>query len=675
MILAAHAWADESNLPGEPFVLAAVPSPDGPVFEIADFAVRYTDPSPDLPPIQDLLPLTVALAVGPGGYKEAREGDPTESVRIETQGQKMAYHASALAAISRILLKRLHAKDLMGVYVRPSSEDVDIQQEKDLRPAGDYSMSFDVWVGRVKDVRTIALGNRVGSEWPVDNPIHRAIRSYSPLQPVVSGQENASDVLDRSALEDYVFYLNRHPGRNVEVALAASDDREGVTIDYRVYEEKPWTVYAQTSDTGSQRTSPWQTRLGYVNRQLTNRDDILSLQYMNGGFNEVHDVQIAYDAPWFAPKRPDWMETSGREPPWLAWADRSKVPWWGLGRLRWGVSGGWTGIRSDLRGAIPGGFDAVDDLDSSDWHAGGRLSYNVFQHRDFFLDAFVAGRFRGLDFVNDSAANRGKVTLIIPGVGLDFDKVSGVSALFGNLTAEHAAPLGSYNDYSYAFGGGLGRAQTAPRWWVLRFSGGISYYLEPLLFPEAWRDPSSATSSRLSHEIQLTAHGQYAFDYRLIPQSSQVMGGLYSVRGFPQGVAVGDNVYVGSLEYLFHLPRALPIQPEPMNLPWIGNFRFSPQQVYGRPDWDLVFRAFLDAGRSTRNQPELGSGPEYDQTLVGVGVGVELIFRGNFRARVDWGRGIYQKTEVYGDSGAELIERNNDIDDSGEFYFLFDLVW
>ena len=33
----------------------------------------------------------------------------------------------------------------------------------------------------------------------------------------------------------------------VEVALAASDDREGVTIDYRVYEEKPWSIYAQAS--------------------------------------------------------------------------------------------------------------------------------------------------------------------------------------------------------------------------------------------------------------------------------------------------------------------------------------------------------------------------------------------------------------------------------------------
>ena len=53
---------------------------------------------------------------------------------------------------------------------------------------------------------------------------------------------------------------------------------------------------------------------------------------------------------------------------------------------------------------------------------------------------------------------------------------------------------------------------------------------------------------------------------------------------------------------------------------------------------------------------------------------MELIFRGNFKARVDWARGIYQKTDIY--AGAmERVERDNDIDPDGEFYFLFEAVW
>lgn len=671
---APQSQAQEIVGPVEPFIVDSL-EPLEPVFEVNQFEIRYTAPSPNLPPVQSLLPISVRLAGGPNGYSQPTFDDPGQTVQIGGSQASAAYEASALAVISRAILSRLHDEGVMGVYVRPSGEDIDIKKERDLRPPGDEALQIDVWVGRIKDVRTVALGNRLGPEWRVDNPVHQKIRSYSPLQPLITGDQDTVDILDRDTLEEYIYFLNRHPGRNVEAALAASNDEEGITLDYRVYEQKTWNVYAQSSDTGSQRTSPWQNRVGYINRQLTNRDDILSIQYMNGGWDEVHDIQMSYDAPWFAPKRPEWMEKSGREPDWLAWADRSKVPWWGLGRLRWGVSGGWTGINSDIRGAIPGGFDAVDELNSSDWHAGGRLAYNFFQHRNLFIDAFVAGRFRGLDFENAASANRGQVTLIIPGAGLDLERVNGYSALFGNVTAEHAAPLGSYEDYQFAFGGGLGRAETDPRWWVLKFSGGISYYLEPLLFPKAWKDPSSARSSRLSHEISLGGRGQYAFGSRLIPQSSQVIGGLYSVRGFPQGVAVGDNVYVGSFEYRFHIPRALPIQSKPIQLPWIGDFRVAPQQVYGRPDWDLVLRAFVDAGKSTRNRPRLGAGPEYDQTLVGVGLGLELIFRGNFKARVDWGRGVYQKTDVYFDSGPVRTEENTNIDPAGEFYFLFDVVW
>ena len=102
---------------------------------------------------------------------------------------------------------------------------------------------------------------------------------------------------------------------------------------------------------------------------------------------------------------------------------------------------------------------------------------------------------------------------------------------------------------------------------TLDFNLGYSTYLEPLLRPSAWRDPTTELSSTLAHELALGVHGQYAFDYRLIPQASQIVGGLYSVRGYDQSVAVGDTVVVGSFEYRFHVPRILPVQREPMRSP------------------------------------------------------------------------------------------------------------
>ena len=87
-------------------------------------------------------------------------------------------------------------------------------------------------------------------------------------------------------------------------------------------------------------------------------------------------------------------------------------------------------------------------------------------------------------------------------------------------------------------------------------------------------------------------------------------------------------------------PRVLPIQREPLELPLIGDFRASPQQVYGRPDWDLILRAFVDVGRTRRNRRVVDLGDfainERHQTLVGAGVGAELTIGRYIRARVDW---------------------------------------
>ena len=60
------------------------------------------------------------------------------------------------------------------------------------------------------------------------------------------------------------------------------------------------------------------------------------------------------------------------------------------------------------------------------------------------------------------------------------------------------------------------------------------------------------------------------------------------------------------------------------------------RQVYGRADWDLTLRAFLDAGRAIRNSSAPAGPPEPDQTLIGTGLGAELQIRSNFRARIDW---------------------------------------
>ena len=107
-------------------------------------------------------------------------------------------------------------------------------------------------------------------------------------------------------------------------------------------------------------------------------------------------------------------------------------------------------------------------------------------------------------------------------------------------------------------------------------------------------------------------------------------------------VRTGDTVVLGSLEYRFHLPRALGIEEEPTGRLFGEPFRWRPQQPYGRPDWDLIFKAFVDAGRAI-NSDRLAF--EKDETLIGAGVGVELQVKRFLSLRVDWGMALEDVNE------------------------------
>jgi hemolysin activation/secretion protein len=177
---------------------------------------------------------------------------------------------------------------------------------------------------------------------------------------------------------------------------------------------------------------------------------------------------------------------------------------------------------------------------------------------------------------------------------------------------------------------GLGRASPTKNPVVLQFDFAKSFFLDPLLMPELF----AAGNSTLAHELYFAARGQWAFNDRLIPQFEDVAGGLYSVRGYPESIVAGDAVFIASGEYRFHVPRVFPVQSESGTFLWDKNFKYAPQHTYGRPDWDLILRGFLDVAEvvNSNRQPF-----EADSTLVGTGVGIELQFRQNFNVRVDWG--------------------------------------
>jgi hemolysin activation/secretion protein len=377
------------------------------------------------------------------------------------------------------------------------------------------------------------------------------------------------------------------------VAISGTEKPGEVVLDYLVNEARPWYVYAQIANTGTKETSDWRERFGGIDNQLTGHDDILSIEYVTSGFSASHSVLGSYEFP---------------------------LP--GTPRVRNKLSATWSAFTASDVGQSLGKFKG------DQWTVGDEFIVNVYQQRELFVDAIAGTRFQDVSVTNETygTPETGRASYVVPYVGLRLDRTTDISTTQVDGTVSYA-----WTDAGNDQREKLGRFGVNQNYWLLQASGVQSFYLEPLLDPGMFQ----AGRGTLAHELYFSGRMQYSAGSRLIPQFEQVLGGLYTVRGYPESIAAGDSIFVGTAEYRFHLPRALAIQPDPSKTPVFGEpFRFSPQQPWARPDWDLILRAFLDVGRTFQVNRTEGEG---DETLVGTGVGVELQLKQNINLRVDWG--------------------------------------
>ncbi|QYU66195.1 hypothetical protein J4558_14455 [Leptolyngbya sp. 15MV] len=580
---------------------------DGPAYAISEFNLVYAAEHPDRPSIEELKSLSFRLGRIGDVFVAPRPGVESVELNIEdlmtTRRATRLFSVSALNSIGGAIVAELNRRGLIGVVVAPDPQQVDFQTLQDLR-AGPGPMTLFGWTRTVQSVRTVGDGkrwerptaprNNPSQANRINNPRHQRIRDNSPLQPGVGDQ--SGDLLRKDALDAYLFRLNRHDGRRVDAAIAAGDQPGEVVLDYIVTENRPWTAYAQISNTGTRQTSQWRQRFGFVHNQLTNRDDTLAVDYVTAGFtNKANGLTLSYEAP-------------------LGRAER----------LRYRVYGSFSNFTaSDV------GF-ADEEFKGEQWGAGGELIWNAWQRRMAFVDVYGGLRWGRIDVKNEVVDLQGKTNVYVPYIGARFERETMKASTLADVRIEFGS-AGSSTEVLK-----LGRLNPDDNWAVLKWNASQSFYLEPLLLGAAWEDP--ATPDRkvtLAHEVALSLRGQSALGNRLIPQEQEVVGGLYSVRGYRESATAGDTVVIASAEYRFHLPRAWQIEPDPSRTTLFGKpFRFAPQQRYGFPDWDLILKGFVDVGRSVNTD----RAPfERDETMVGVGPGIELVFRRNVSVRADWG--------------------------------------
>jgi hemolysin activation/secretion protein len=594
--------------PAEPPAAApnATPQPadDGPAFEVTALILRYATTNPDQPPLEDYAGIPVQLSIRDGVYTAPKEGQTTITLTVgelETPGKRQMT-ASALNAVSTAIVQALNKRGIVGVLVTPDPSQIDARTLEDRRAANVRTLNLDIWTRTVSRVRTLgagprwaaptAKGNRPSQETRLDNPRHDRIRENSPLQP---GEEGApGDVLRRDTLDEYLYRLNRHPGRRVEAAISGGDTPGDVVLDYIVTENKPWTLYFQLSNTGTEETNTWRERFGFEDFQLTGNDDIFRFDYITAGFDASNAVLLSYERP----------------------IGSSEI-------LRGRFYGSWSDFTaSDV------GFEG-ENFSGTTWQYGGELALNVWQSKAAFIDLFGGARFENVSVDNEAVSLEGEEQFFLPYIGVRFDRTVAWADTHADARFETNVPsvAGTGDQVDL-----LGRIDVDKDWTTFKWNIGHSVYLERFFNPQSAVD---------AHELALSFRGQYAFGNRLIPQEQDVIGGLYSVRGYDEALAAGDTVYVASAEYRYHLPRTW--SPREPGSAFGRPFRWSPDRPGAWPDWDLILKGFFDIGRA-ENSDRLSF--EEDETLAGAGVGVEVQLWRNVNLRLDWGVALKDARDV-----------------------------
>lgn len=489
----------------------------------------------------------------------------------------------------------------------------------------------NVVAGTVADVRSRATGDadantptaaRVVAESPIQGaaaaPAAAPAAAATPAKDDEKAatepatEETPKQLLNTKDVDEYLARLNRFPGRSVAATISAGDDPATLVLDYLVAEEKTFNVFAEVSNFGTPSTSEWLERFGAYITQLSNNDDILSIDVLTGNFqNTTFSVNGYYDARIGTSKE-----------------------------FRWRVTGNY----SDYTASDIG--DLAMDFTGSSWGAQGDVIWNFYQEGSLFVDLDVGFRYWGAEtqnvVFNSVVLSDGDSNFMTPTVSLNLFDMSAKSSVQATLGFDYTSASADQTQLDE-----LGREETSENWCTVFGSASWSTYLD-------------ADAKLPVHELTARGSGQWAFNYRLTPLAMSTLGGYYTVRGYPQSAIAGDSSVVGTLEYRLHIPRAFNAAP-PGRGPDDKPFRWAPDAQTGAgPDWDLALVGFIDAGAVWQNQ---ALSYEENATLIGAGAGVECSVRQNLKIVAEYGWALK-------DLQADNVTAGN-----GQFYFLARLTF
>ncbi len=562
--------------------------PDNNWYLVSTISFQYEKGHPSLPNLDKLNQIPVSLCRTKKGFSGKGQSSCFKTYTIRDLNSRMEpeyFDKSALVAISSQVVKWFHKKDIHGVFVYVNPEQI-TGRGVDIRSKASNKLTFLIQCMKVGTMRTVSKDS-YGKIETINAKKHRNIINSSPI--------SSYDLMQANNLENYVYFLNRHPRRHVELEVGSEDGVGDLGVDFVVHEDKPWRVFGNINNAGPPDLNRWQGAVGYLNTQVTGNDDIMQIDVASDGFHSYHAVNISYDRPF--PNDPKW---------------------------RWQIEGAQTRFLAPQLGF------STDVFTGNTYSAELSVINNFYQNKMLFLDAKVSLQYEFIDVHFDMISLKGRESFVMPTFSFLTSYISKKAKAF--LEASFTFPINFMTQVRQSDLDRLGRTDVTKNWQMGELSAFGSYFIDPFLV----------------NEVSLAVGGQTSFTARLIPQFQGILGGLYTVRGYPASVAAGDSTLYSRAEYMFHIPQMLKIRP-PMHRSFFGKkgFKLAPSFEGDKADWDLILRLFFDAGRVWNvSGKDVFVEPHGDDTLLGSGFGGEFIFSDNVFIRADYGYALKKVENV-----------------------------
>ncbi|HEX4838858.1 MAG TPA: hypothetical protein VFU89_00265, partial [Rhabdochlamydiaceae bacterium] len=377
------------------------------IYPVSKFIFKYIQDHPNQISLAKFNHLRVVLIEAANGYFSVGEKEtistPYQQVDLTieelNQSGRQYFSKAALGVIIEEARQFLEKQGIHWSYLFIGSHQINAQGN-DLRSDSD-ELVVDISVPTVESLSIRASeSSYLTNEAYVQKQKDRIEENF-PLTLPDPSTGFPGQYIDPQTLNNYLYSLNRHPGKRVDLEIGPTGSPSGLTFDFVVTEDRPYHFYFSATNNNPKVIHHWQESFGFLHTQLTGRDDILKLNYSTDSFDSFYTAYASYEAPFV-------MSTT----------------------TRWSLSGNYNRFLSAEFGLSPNLFKGTQGI--VDFEVIGTF----YQKNKFFLEAFGLMEYRHIHNREHAINPTVLKNFLLPAIGLKAVELKLESKIIASLQLE-----------------------------------------------------------------------------------------------------------------------------------------------------------------------------------------------------------------------------------------------